>query len=53
MNTDTGEIIPMSEVLKKSIPEQKKFMPLSESQFQTVSPMNRKQRRRWARENRK
>lgn len=47
MDTRTGQILEMEEVLKKPIKEQKWFKEIPEEDVEKLQPMNRKQRREY------
>lgn len=53
MNTDTGEILSLDEVKKRPFEEQKKFKLIPPGYVDAIQGMNRSQRRRWYRENKK
>lgn len=53
MNTETFEILPMEEVKKKTASVQAKFKQIPEGYEHILQRMNRKQRRKWYRENKK
>ena len=47
----TGDIVDYTEILKKPVAEQKKYIPIEEKYLDEVSVMNRKDRRAWYRRN--
>ena len=53
MDMRTGEIIDYEEMLKKSKSEQKHFVEIPKAQEQEVFSMNRHERRKWAKLQRK
>jgi non-homologous end joining protein Ku len=50
VNTRTGEIVDLEEVLKKPEKEQKHYIQISEANIEAVRAMTRNQRRAWAKE---
>ncbi|MFQ5786494.1 MAG: hypothetical protein ACE5H1_00790 [Thermodesulfobacteriota bacterium] len=53
MNIDTGEILDLEDVKKKSEEEQKKFKPIPPEFMDDMEFMNRKERRKFYKANRK
>ncbi len=53
MNTDTGELISVEDLKKRPLEEQKKFVMIPDLFLSEIEGMNRKQRRRWYKENKK
>ena len=49
MNTETGEILDLTEVEKLTKKEQKKYIPINSEDIEKVKGMNRAERRAWAR----
>ena len=51
MNSETGEIKELSEIIKLPEKEQKKYIPIPDNEIEAVRGMNRAERRAWARKN--
>ena len=52
-NMDTGEMLDFNEIQKKPKEEQKKFKPVPPEFIQQMESMNRQQRRKFIKENKK
>ena len=47
MDDRTGDLVPISDVFKKSLKEQKHFHEIPQSLMHEIEGMNRHQRRKW------
>jgi len=53
MDDRTGELVSLAEVLQKTQKERKHFVEIPNALLPQIEGMNRKQRRKWLKENRK